>query len=150
MSLRYVCGIIKDSLGRYLTLEYTPAPGVGNIQPSHKCTVSIESWVEDSEDTLDVLVSEISDILSIPMSGVLSSLDLRLTRSLRRTGAYCDQTMTAYVFLMDGVFKTKCFGGVKQHLMTVDQIQHAIVAKRFYPTTYCKFVMDRMHLWEAV
>lgn len=150
MSLRYVCGIIKDCFGRYLTLEYTQTSGTSNIQTTNKLVVSVESWVEKHEDTLDVLVNEINKTLSIPMLDVLSSLDLRNTKSLRRSGAHIDQELTIYTFLMDGVFGTKCSNDIKQRLMTADQIQQAVRTKSVVPTTCCRFILDRMHLWNLV
>jgi len=150
MPLRYVCGIIKDHFGRYLMLDYAPAKGTGNTEAPNKCTISVESWVSEKEDTLDVLVREIDTTLSIPMLDVLSSLDLRDTRCLKRTGVHCDQELTVYTFLMDGIFRTKCANDVTQRLRTADQINRVIRKKILVPTTYCRFVVENMDLWESV
>lgn len=150
MSVRYVCGIIKDYFGRYLTLDYSPAQGTIDTQSPNKCTISVEAWVSPTENSLDVLVREISEVLSIPLLEVLTSLDLRSTRVSNRMGVYCKQELTTYVFIMDGVFRTKCTNGARQQLLTLDQINRVVRTKQLCPTTCCKFVVENMNLWELV
>lgn len=151
MSLRYVCGIIKDHFGRYLVLDYTPEPDVsGYIVSQNRCTLSIESWVEDNEDTLDVVVREINDVLHVPTLSVLSSLELCDTKTLSRPGQYADQEVTVYTFLIQGPFMTKCNIGIEQYFMTADQLMEKIRKKVFSPTVYASFVISRLHLWELV
>ena len=150
MSLRYVCGIIKDRCGRYLTLDYTPTSGASLKKSTNKCTISVESWVGQHEDTFDALVNEINTTLSIPTLEILSSLNLRDTKSLRRFGTNCEQNLSVFTFTMDDIFRSKCSDEIRQRFLTADQIQQAIRTKEVVPTTYCRFVVDRMHLWERI
>lgn len=131
-------------------LDYAPTKGTSNTKAPNKCTISIESWVSEKEDTLDVLVREINTTLSIPMLNILSSLDLRDTKCLKRTGTYCDQELTVYTFLMNGIFRTKCINDVTQRFRTADQINQIIRKKILVPTTYCRFVVENINLWESV
>lgn len=148
MPLRYVCGIIKDQFGRYLVLDYNSGPVLSNCNRIKRCTLSVESWVGENEDSLDVVIQEIHETLHIPKLSILSSLDLCGTKSLKKPGAYCDQDITVYTFAISSMFISRCGEGIHQRFMTTDQIMKALTQKNLVPTTYCEFVITRMHLWE--
>lgn len=142
MSRNYVCGVIRDPIKRFLTVQFPLAEG-------RKITsVSAESWVGQYDTPIRALTTEIRLCLGISN---LDIFDIKTTRVL--TTFFEDLTKTITVIIMD-IREATTFklGEDVSNILFLpwDHLTNAVNSKQIVPTIYSKCIVDRLYSFKDV